>query len=120
VIDDEPDGRLGPGTTLECVTGRLSTIEQIVDWQPYEHFGYRIHLPNAGTLDAAYDLTETESGTRIRLRIGAADAGDGSAATAGGELAAQVELRRTAIQRLARRLSERSERSEPDPAAVAV
>ena len=29
-------GRRGVGTTAQCVTGRLATLEEIVDWQPYD------------------------------------------------------------------------------------
>src|SRR3990170_3004878 len=36
------DGRRGVGTRAQCVTGRLATLEEIVDWQPYEHVGYRL------------------------------------------------------------------------------
>ena len=30
-------GRRGVGTITQCVTGRLATIEEVVDWQPYDH-----------------------------------------------------------------------------------
>ncbi|HYN68937.1 MAG TPA: SRPBCC family protein, partial [Candidatus Eisenbacteria bacterium] len=62
------DGRRGVGTTAQCVTGRLATLEEIVDWQPYDHIGYRLAVPDVGTIQATYDLTDTEDGTNVRLR----------------------------------------------------
>jgi hypothetical protein len=106
VIDDEPGRRLRAGATLECVTSRLRTIEEIVDWHPYEHLGYWIRVDGVGILDAAYDLAGDESGTAIRLRIAAHDPSDPD------EIDAQVPQRRDALTRLADRLSERSERAE--------
>ena len=32
--ETSPGGRRGVGTTAQCVTGRLATLEEIVDWQP--------------------------------------------------------------------------------------
>jgi hypothetical protein len=63
-----PGGRRGVGTTAQCVTGRLATLEEIVDWQPYDHVGYRLAVPDVGPVDASYDLAETDGGTRVRLR----------------------------------------------------
>ena len=56
------------GTTAQCVTGRLATIEEVVDWQPYEHVGWRLTVPGVGPVAATADLDPTESGTRLRLR----------------------------------------------------
>lgn len=53
-----PDGRRGIGTTNRCVTGILASLEEIVDWQPFEHAGYRVTVPDLGPIEATYDLTE--------------------------------------------------------------
>ena len=34
IEESSPGGRRGIGTTVQCVTGRLATLEEIVDWQP--------------------------------------------------------------------------------------
>lgn len=68
------DGGRGVGTRTRCVTGRLATIEEIVDWQPDAHVGYRISLPELGPVEATYDLEAVGASTRIRLRWAAAGA----------------------------------------------
>lgn len=61
-------GRRGVGTLAQCVTGRLATLEEIVDWQPYDHVGWRLAVPDIGPVAAAADLDPVEGGTRIRVR----------------------------------------------------
>lgn len=63
-------GRRGVGTTAQCVTGRLATIEEIVDWQPYDRVAWRLAVPGVGPVAATADLDPTESGTHLRLRWG--------------------------------------------------
>ena len=61
-------GRRGVGTTTQCVTGRLATLEEIVDWQPYDHVGWRLAVPGLGPVAAIADLDATDAGTRLRVR----------------------------------------------------
>jgi uncharacterized protein YndB with AHSA1/START domain len=61
-------GRRGVGTTSQCVTGRLATLEEIVDWQPYDRVAWRLAVPGVGPVAAAADLDPTDHGTRLRLR----------------------------------------------------
>ncbi len=69
LIDEtSPGGRRGVGTIAQCVTGRLATLEEIVDWQPYDHVGWRLAVPALGPVAASADLDVTEGGTRLRLR----------------------------------------------------
>jgi uncharacterized protein YndB with AHSA1/START domain len=63
-------GRRGVGTTAQCVTGRLATLEEIVDWQPYDRVAWRLAVPNVGPVAATADLDPDDRGTRIRLRWG--------------------------------------------------
>ena len=90
------DGRRGVGTTAQCVTGRLAAIEEIVDWQPYDHVGYRSTVEGLGTLDATYDLTEAIEGTNVRLRWAAVGPGSPDDVTIG-RLRAE---KREALERL--------------------
>jgi uncharacterized protein YndB with AHSA1/START domain len=62
------DGRRGIGTRSRCVTGLLATLEEIVDWQPYDHVAYRLAVPGLGAADATYDLAPDVAGTAVRLR----------------------------------------------------
>ena len=61
-------GRRGVGTTAQCVTGRLATLEEIVDWQPYDRVAWRLAVPGVGPVAATADLEPTDGGTRLRLR----------------------------------------------------
>jgi hypothetical protein len=69
VIDEiSPGGRRGVGTTAQCVTGRLATLEEIVDWQPYDRVAWRLAVPELGPVAATADLDPAVGGTRLRLR----------------------------------------------------
>lgn len=61
-------GRRGVGTTSQCVTGRLATLEEVVDWQPYDRVAWRIAVPGLGSVAATADLDPAAQGTRVRLR----------------------------------------------------
>jgi hypothetical protein len=50
------------------VTGRLATLEEIVDWQPYDRVAWRLVVPGVGPFAATAELEPTEDGTRLRLR----------------------------------------------------
>lgn len=61
-------GRRGVGTTAQCVTGRLATLEEIVDWQPYDRVAWRLAVPGVGPVAATADLDPTDGGTHLRVR----------------------------------------------------
>ena len=50
------------------MTGRLATLEEIVDWQPYDHVAWKLAVPGVGPVAAVADLDTVEGGTRIRVR----------------------------------------------------
>jgi hypothetical protein len=52
------------------VTGRLATLEEIVDWQPYDRVAWRLAVPGLGPIAAAADLDPMDGATRLRLRWG--------------------------------------------------
>ena len=70
IAETSAGGRRGVGTTAQCVTGRLATLEEIVDWQPYDRVAWRLSVPGVGPVAATADLEPTEGGTRLRLRWG--------------------------------------------------
>ena len=61
-------GRRGVGTTSQCVTSRLATLEEVVDWQPHERVAWRLAVPDLGPIEAVTDLDAVPGGTRLRLR----------------------------------------------------
>ncbi len=68
IEEDLSGGHRGVGTSAKCVTGRLTTLEEIVDWQPYDHIGWRLAVPSIGPISAAADLDAVVGGTQIHLR----------------------------------------------------
>jgi uncharacterized protein YndB with AHSA1/START domain len=68
ITESSAGGRRGVGTTAQCVTGRLATLEEIVDWQPYDRVAWRLAVPGVGPVAATADLDPTDHGTRLRLR----------------------------------------------------
>lgn len=110
VIELGPAGRRpGEGTTLQCVTGRLATIEEVVDWQPFEHVGYRITVPTVGVVDMTCDLRPSNGSTILRQRWGCDPGIDRARARTA------LEGRRTALGRLAAQIASEAE-GVPGPA----
>jgi hypothetical protein len=93
----------GVGTVNRCVTGRLATLEEIVDWQPYEHIAYRLTLAGIGRVEATVDLEAEGTGTAVRVRC-ARPPGDGTGADA---LARVADERHAALGRLGQLLQRR-------------
>ena len=44
-------------------------LEEVVDWQPFDHLAYRLAVPGIGPVEATYDLAETVEGTSLALRM---------------------------------------------------
>jgi len=68
IEETSPAGRRGVGTVSQCITDRLATIEEIVDWHPYDHIGRRVAVPALGPVVVTTDLEIVAGGTRILLR----------------------------------------------------
>jgi len=96
-----PGGRRGVGSMTTCVTARLASLEEVVDWQPYEHVARRVTVPGVGVLDAGADLIEVEGGTRLRVWSVPAG-GNGVSAEQRDRLRAE---RRASLARLAEQLA---------------
>lgn len=66
-------GRRGIGTVNHCMHGKDAIIEEVVDWQPYEHVTYRslLPIPDVPKLLSTYLFTDLGDGrTRVELRFG--------------------------------------------------
>jgi hypothetical protein len=101
IIEDEPGARRGVGTATRCITGRLAMLEEVVDWEPYDHVGWRIAVAGIGPVEAVADLVPSDGGTRLRLRWSAAGEPRLDAAT----VAEVRSTREAAFARLVRVLS---------------
>jgi uncharacterized protein DUF2652/polyketide cyclase/dehydrase/lipid transport protein len=102
--ESSPGGRRGVGTTTECVTGRLASLEEIVDWQPFDHLAWRLRFGGEGPIDASADLEAVDEGTRLTLRWARPAAGG-----SGADVAAAAVDRKAAVGRLADLLASRAE-----------
>ncbi len=97
IAETSAGGRRGVGTTAQCVTGRLATLEEIVDWQPYDRVAWRLAVPGVGPVAATADLEPTDNGTHLRLRW----AFEGAAAADTAAVARMQGEKRAAYARLA-------------------
>lgn len=68
------DARRGVGMVTACIADRLTTVEEIVDWQPFHAFVRTVKLPSNRRLTARHELAPDGDGTRLRISWwGAAD-----------------------------------------------
>jgi hypothetical protein len=68
-VEDLSPGRRGTGSIASCVVGRLKTVEEIVDWRPFDAFARRVGHPALGQLTTLYRLTELASGTHVEASV---------------------------------------------------
>ncbi|MBA3688250.1 MAG: DUF2652 domain-containing protein [Chloroflexi bacterium] len=61
-------GRRGVGTMNACVADRLASVEEILEWRPFEAFVRRANVPGAGRLSVRYELTREDDATRLSGR----------------------------------------------------
>lgn len=61
-------GRRGVGTMSACVADRLASVEEILDWRPFETFVRRASVPGIGRLAVRYQLTGRGDSTRVQVR----------------------------------------------------
>ena len=66
-------GRRGIGTVNHCMHGKDAIVEEVIDWQPYEHVTYRslLPIPNVPKILSTYLFTDLGDGrTRVEMRFG--------------------------------------------------
>jgi uncharacterized protein YndB with AHSA1/START domain len=63
------DGRRGVGTTNHCMHGDGVTLEEILDWRPFDYFSLRTTLPNGLSAITMEELVETEGSTHVIVRV---------------------------------------------------
>jgi hypothetical protein len=60
-------GRRGVGTMSACVAHRLASVEEILEWRPFDAFVRRASVPGIGRLAARYELAAEGDSTRLRV-----------------------------------------------------
>ena len=74
-VEEQPGtaGRRGVGTVNHCIHGKDAVVEEVLDWQPYDHVTYRSQLPipNVPKLLSTYVFEDNGDGrTRVEVRFG--------------------------------------------------
>ena len=62
-----PDGRRGSGTRNHCVHGRNASLEEILDWRPFDYYTIdnAVPMPLLKPFRTTYELEDAEGGTRV-------------------------------------------------------
>jgi uncharacterized protein YndB with AHSA1/START domain len=69
-IDEVPsDGRRGVGTRNHCVHGDGATLEEILDWRPFDYVTLQSTVPGVLRFVSMTELRPTEAGTHVTIRI---------------------------------------------------
>jgi uncharacterized protein YndB with AHSA1/START domain len=76
-VDEKHDsGRRGVGTVNHCVHGKeATTVEEILDWRPFDYYTERSTLPMPGgpkVLFTTVFADRPEGGTHVEIRVGKA------------------------------------------------
>jgi Polyketide cyclase / dehydrase and lipid transport. len=69
VDQDLETGRRGVGTTTHCVHGEGATLEEILDWRPFEYYTLNNTVPGLGSFVSTTELIAIEEGTRMTVRF---------------------------------------------------
>ena len=66
---EEGDGgaRRGVGTMTSCVANRLSTVEEILEWRPFDGFVRRANIDGVGRITAEHRLSPSPDGAQTQL-----------------------------------------------------
>jgi hypothetical protein len=66
-----PDGRRGVGTQNHCIHGRNASLEEILDWRPFDYFTILNHVPMPllKPMRMTYELEDVPGGTRVTESI---------------------------------------------------
>lgn len=67
LVEEAIDGARGVGSTAVCVSEQLRTVEEILDWRPFESFARRVEHPDLGMVTAIYQLSEVATGTLLQI-----------------------------------------------------
>jgi uncharacterized protein YndB with AHSA1/START domain len=62
-----PDGRRGTGTRNHCIHGKNASLEEILDWRPFDYFTIEndVPVPLLKPFRTTFELEDTAEGTRV-------------------------------------------------------
>lgn len=66
--DGDGAARRGVGTMTSCVANRLATVEEILEWRPFDGFVRRANIDGVGRITAEHRLSPSPDGARTQLR----------------------------------------------------
>ena len=71
IVEQAASGRRGVGTTNHCVHGKDAVVEEILDWRPSDYFtlNWQMPIPGSPKVKTTYELTETDDGTAVAMRM---------------------------------------------------
>ena len=67
--EHDASARRGVGTMTSCVANRLSTVEEILEWRPFDGFVRRAAIDGIGRVTAEHRLLPSPEGTRTDLHV---------------------------------------------------
>ncbi|HKO32343.1 MAG TPA: DUF2652 domain-containing protein [Candidatus Limnocylindria bacterium] len=68
-LEEQDGARQGVGTMTSCVANRLKTLEEILEWQPFDGFVRRAAIDGIGRVTAEHRLAASPDGTQTDLRV---------------------------------------------------
>ncbi|HEY7464066.1 MAG TPA: DUF2652 domain-containing protein [Candidatus Limnocylindria bacterium] len=69
-VDEAPmGGRRGIGTTNHCVHGEGATLEEILDWRPFDYFTLKSTVPGIGSWVVTEEVQATDGGAHVAIRF---------------------------------------------------
>ena len=67
--EHDAGGRRGVGTMTSCVANRLSTVEEILEWRPFDGFVRRATIEGIGRVTAEHRLAPSPDGARTQIHV---------------------------------------------------
>jgi Protein of unknown function (DUF2652)/Polyketide cyclase / dehydrase and lipid transport len=66
-----PDGRRGIGTQNHCVHGKNASLEEILDWRPFDYYTIlnQVPMPLLKPMRMTFELEDVAGGTRVTQSI---------------------------------------------------
>jgi hypothetical protein len=67
--ENDPGGRRGVGSMTTCVANRLATVEEILEWRPFDSFVRRAKIDGIGRITGEHRLAASPDGMRTQLHV---------------------------------------------------
>jgi uncharacterized protein YndB with AHSA1/START domain len=67
--ETRPGGRRGVGMVSHCRHGGETSVEEILDWRPFDYFTDKTSMPGAPSYVSTFELEPTTTGTLVSLHF---------------------------------------------------